>query len=202
MQLRLTDRKRAAIMNAAVQEFRAHGYDATSMDKLAAAAEVSKRTLYNHFPSKDDLFAAILQQLWQHASQHIVPGFNASANLLEQLESFLHAKAISLTDPAMIDLSKVAIAATIHNPERARDIVERLGKMESGLAEWITAAQQAQLLKPGDAEAMGSFLVAMLKSLIFWPQVTMAKPPLSDAELAAHVQLCCAMFFNYYRYQE
>jgi len=199
VQLRLTDKKRAAILSAAVQEFRAHGYDATSMDKLAAAAGVSKRTLYNHFPSKDDLFAAILQQLWQHASQHIVPGFVPEADLLSQLEDFLFAKASSLTDPAMIDLCKVAIAATIHNPERARDIVERLGKMESGLAEWIAAAQQAQLLKAGDAEAMGSFLVSMLKAQLFWPQVTMGKPALSEAEVRAYVQLCSAMFFSYYR---
>ena len=35
---RLTDRKRAAIVNAAVEEFIAAGYDATSMDRIAASA--------------------------------------------------------------------------------------------------------------------------------------------------------------------
>ena len=58
---RLTDRKREAIVQAAIAEFRANGFDATSVDKVAARAEVSKRTLYNHFPSKDALFAEILR---------------------------------------------------------------------------------------------------------------------------------------------
>ncbi|MET0129737.1 MAG: helix-turn-helix domain-containing protein, partial [Stenotrophomonas chelatiphaga] len=65
---RLTDRKRAAILDAAVAEFRAFGFAGTSMDRIAATAEVSKRTVYNHFASKDELFTAILWQLFE-ASQ-------------------------------------------------------------------------------------------------------------------------------------
>ena len=65
---RLTDRKRDAIVQAAIVEFRANGFVATSVDKVAARAEVSKRTLYNHFPSKDELFAAILHILWESSA--------------------------------------------------------------------------------------------------------------------------------------
>jgi TetR/AcrR family transcriptional regulator of autoinduction and epiphytic fitness len=57
---RLTDRKRQAIIEAAIDEFRTAGYETTSMDRIAARAEVSKRTIYNHFPSKEVLFAEIL----------------------------------------------------------------------------------------------------------------------------------------------
>lgn len=60
---RLTDRKRDAIVRAAVEEFRASGYEATSMDRIAEAAGVSKRTVYNHFPSKEALFSMILEEL-------------------------------------------------------------------------------------------------------------------------------------------
>jgi len=42
---RLTDRKRVAIVGAAIEEFLAAGYDATSMDRIAARASVSKRTV-------------------------------------------------------------------------------------------------------------------------------------------------------------
>ena len=50
--LKLTDRKRQAVVDAAIAEFRASGFEATSMDKIAATAGVSKRTVYNHFPVK------------------------------------------------------------------------------------------------------------------------------------------------------
>ena len=64
---RLTDRKREAILSAAVEEFRTAGYEATSMDRIAAAAGVSKRTVYNHFPSKDELFGLMLEHLWNRS---------------------------------------------------------------------------------------------------------------------------------------
>src|SRR5476649_1659951 len=66
--LRLTDRKRQAIVDAAIAEFRAFGFEATSMDKIAATAGVSKRTVYNHFPSKDELFTHILLELWESSA--------------------------------------------------------------------------------------------------------------------------------------
>lgn len=37
------------------------------MDRIAARAKVSKRTVYNHFPSKEELFAEMLQRLWSCA---------------------------------------------------------------------------------------------------------------------------------------
>ena len=46
-----------------MQEFLANGYAATSMDRVAAAAGVSKATVYSHFQDKDGLFAALVQQL-------------------------------------------------------------------------------------------------------------------------------------------
>ena len=55
--------KAAAILDGAMQEFLANGYAATSMDRVASAAGVSKATVYNHFQDKAGLFAALVQQL-------------------------------------------------------------------------------------------------------------------------------------------
>ncbi|CAK0751049.1 TetR/AcrR family transcriptional regulator, mexJK operon transcriptional repressor [uncultured Gammaproteobacteria bacterium] len=48
------------ILAAAGRLFLEHGYGATSMETVARTAEVSKATLYAHFPSKEKLFAAIV----------------------------------------------------------------------------------------------------------------------------------------------
>lgn len=82
---RLTDRKREAIIQAAIAEFRANGYEITSMDKIAATAGVSKRTVYNHFPSKEELFAEILNQLWARISAEQVVTYSADQPLSGQL---------------------------------------------------------------------------------------------------------------------
>ena len=52
--------KQQAIVLAAAELFLHQGYGAVSMDAIAAKAEVSKRTVYSHFPGKDALFAAVM----------------------------------------------------------------------------------------------------------------------------------------------
>jgi len=53
--------KRQAILDAATRAFIMHGYSGASMEAIAEAAPVSKPTLYNHFKSKQDLFAAVIE---------------------------------------------------------------------------------------------------------------------------------------------
>ncbi|MET8514276.1 TetR/AcrR family transcriptional regulator [Streptomyces sp. NPDC005077] len=54
---------RERILKAATELFTAQGINATGMDQLSTVANVSKRTLYVHFPSKDELVRAYLQSL-------------------------------------------------------------------------------------------------------------------------------------------
>ena len=53
--------KGSAILEAARQLFTGQGFDATSMDQIAAAAGVSKLTVYSHFGDKETLFAAVVK---------------------------------------------------------------------------------------------------------------------------------------------
>lgn len=54
--------KRDAITRAARTVFGRDGYTAAGIDAIAAEAGVSKRTVYNHFTGKEDLFASILHE--------------------------------------------------------------------------------------------------------------------------------------------
>ena len=55
-----TDTRRR-ILDAAYRLFRRQGYSRVSMDEIAAATTVTKRTLYYHFKSKDQLLADVLE---------------------------------------------------------------------------------------------------------------------------------------------
>lgn len=52
---------RHRILDSAYKLFYREGFERTGVDSIAEAAGVTKRTLYNHFPSKDDLIAAVLE---------------------------------------------------------------------------------------------------------------------------------------------
>ena len=137
---RLSDRKRAAILDAALAEFRATGYEATGMDRIAASAGVSKRTVYNHFPGKEALFTHILEAMLERGQGGVDLPYRADAPLRDQLLELVQQKLRLLHDPTFIDLARVAITAGLHSPDLARDMIERLGDREEGIARWIRAA--------------------------------------------------------------
>lgn len=195
---RLTDRKREAIVRAAVEEFRAAGYEATSMDRIAAVAGVSKRTVYNHFPSKEELFALILEELWQSSVASVELPYRADQPLDVQLLQLLRQKLDLLGDANFIDLARVAMAEIIHSPERAQAIVCRMGEKESGVSAWIRAAIADGRLRQVDPEFAGHQLQGLVKSFAFWPQVTMGQAPLAQAERTRVAESAVAMFLGFY----
>lgn len=195
---RLTDRKREAIVRAAVEEFRSAGYEATSMDRIAAVAGVSKRTVYNHFPSKEELFALILEELWQSSVASVELPYRADQPLDVQLLQLLRQKLDLLGDANFIDLARVAMAEIIHSPERAQAIVCRMGEKESGVSAWIRAAIADGRLRQVDPEFAGHQLQGLVKSFAFWPQVTMGQAPLAQAERTRVAESAVAMFLGFY----
>ena len=54
------DERRAILLSAALEVFTAAGYHSAAMDEIADRANVSKPVLYQHFPSKLDLYLAVL----------------------------------------------------------------------------------------------------------------------------------------------
>lgn len=64
MEESLSQKKRTSIVRAASELFLENGYGNVSMDAIAALAKVSKRTVYNHFPSKEMLFSEIVKDIW------------------------------------------------------------------------------------------------------------------------------------------
>jgi len=188
---RLTDRKREAVISAAIEEFLAAGFDGTSMDRIAARAKVSKRNVYNHFPSKEALVVAVMER-------HSSVVYRAAVPLREQLIELLMRKLRLLNDEAFLALARVAIAAGIHSPERARDMVARLGEREEDLTVWIRAAVADKRLRIADPVFAAHQLQGLVKAFAFWPQVTMGQPPLGETQQQAIADSAADMFLARY----
>jgi TetR/AcrR family transcriptional regulator of autoinduction and epiphytic fitness len=196
---RLTERKREAILQAAIAEFRSSGFEITSMDRIAATAGVSKRTVYNHFPSKEELFAEILNRLWNSITAEQLTPYNPQTPLRDQLRTLLQAKLQMLADENFLDLARIAIAATIHSPERAQDMVARMGEREEGLTVWVRMAQADGRLKPVDPAFAAQQMHGLIKTFAFWPQISMGQPSLAPHEQTQVIESALDMFLACYQ---
>lgn len=79
------------LFETAARLFYQHGYRATGVDTIAAESRIGKMTLYRHFPSKDDLIVAFLQQsdedFWGHFELNADDASTARSKLLAFFDS-------------------------------------------------------------------------------------------------------------------
>jgi AcrR family transcriptional regulator len=126
----LSPEKTEAILAGGMQEFLAHGYAATSMDRVAIAAKVSKATVYSHFQDKESLFTALIQQLVEQKFQSI---FGAGdAQLMQKPPQVVlrhianHALDIGKNEPHFLNFMRLIIGESGRFPQLARAFVSNI----------------------------------------------------------------------------
>ncbi len=127
-----SEAKAKAILKGAMKEFLAHGYAATSMDKIAKAAGVSKATLYSHFGDKEGLFNAVMQDLAKDKFQTVM-GLQQPQSLEQDPKIVLSAMATRMLDNAKSDRTfqdfvRIIIGESGRFPELAQAYVSNLAK--------------------------------------------------------------------------
>ncbi|GAA3390476.1 TetR/AcrR family transcriptional regulator [Cryptosporangium minutisporangium] len=117
------DEKRRAIVDAALAEFLAAGYTGAGMDRVAAAAGVSKVTVYAHFHDKRTLFEAVFTSAVadaETAGAPIVEALAESDDLPRDLRTFAREHVATVTQPHLIRLRRMLIGEAERFPELAR----------------------------------------------------------------------------------
>jgi TetR/AcrR family transcriptional regulator, mexJK operon transcriptional repressor len=117
-------RKRQAIMDAATELFLANGYQGTSMDEIAALAEVSKQTVYKNFADKRQLFAEIVLRAASRADEFVraIPQVLADAPDVEVgLRTLARRYLAAVLQPALLQLRRLVVSEAGRFPDLARD---------------------------------------------------------------------------------
>ena len=153
----LSAEKTNAILDGAMQEFLANGYAATSMDKVAAAAGVSKATVYSHFQDKQGLFTALVQRL---ACKKEIFSLENLQSVQDDPASFLRGYAIGMLDnvaddPQILTFLRIIIGESGRFPELARAFVQNIEKPTLELlSQYFASHPELQIPDPEVAARM------------------------------------------------
>lgn len=162
--------KNAQIIEAAVAEFQENGFASASMDRISARAAVSKRTLYKHFESKDNLFRSIVMELAGRFAgmQDIryVPG----RDIREQLLELAWAEGRILMRPDVMAMARMIISETLRNPALAEAAQGKIDKTATFIRMIEDAAADGQL-RVENPEVAGQEFIGLIKAKAFWPML-------------------------------
>ena len=195
----LDDAKETAIIDAARRTFLSKGFEAASMDQIALLAGVSKRTVYNRFRSKEELFAAAINE----SCKRLVPTDVADIEAHLPPEQFIAEMARVIVrgifSAESIALRRIATFEAGRNPALGRSYLEFGPRwLVRTCAESFQRMQERGVLKPGDSETA----VWQLGSLITEPlhtEVLLGDPPADlDAAIDAQIELGLKAFFVLY----
>lgn len=167
--MKLSQRKRLDILNAAETLFFQQGVEHTSMDQVASLAGASKRTVYNHFENKDVLFQAILVFMFEKVRQEQAVVFDAAVPIAEQLTRIAEQEVALLTSEEFLKVAKVAFMQMLQQPDLAKSLASNNMGCKQDLVAFLEAGVQAQVLTIDDVEFAAKQFVYQLKSLIFYP---------------------------------
>ena len=174
------------IIAAAMELFKARGCQQTTMDDIAAKAEISRGTLFNYFPSKDALLLPWGQEILQ---QYVQP----------KLTAYLE------TQPSTIQVLQFLFAGMSENFPASPDVIRAFmdealkpkNKSHMELARTGTLGIIAQVLRYGQArgevrtdiplETMANYVGALQAGLLF--RLLESTPPEDSSQEIARLLL-------------
>ena len=163
---------RDAIIQAAQRLFLESGFGGVNMDDLAEAAGVSRRTLYNQFATKEDIFREMLARQWARLDRTALPPLETGGDVEDVLLQVSRALARVLCHPDYIALVRMVVAESRQFPwisdeyaqVGARSRIERL-------AGYLARLTVAGVLDCRNPDLAARQFLGLLNEPLLWPQV-------------------------------
>lgn len=164
-----TSEKRNAILDAAIKAFSEKGFENASMDYIAELANASKRTVYNHFSSKDILFHQMMARFFSEIMPLKKITYRADATLSEQLGAFADAKIKISDNPSWLAIIKISLSIFASNPQLAQQTMKTAEGLENTFKTWLEAAVADGKLVIDNLDMANQVFNTMISGAFFWP---------------------------------
>lgn len=192
--------KRRQILDGALSVFTARGFDAASMSDIAAAANVSKGTLYVYFEDKEHLFVALIEREREAQRRGAFEELDDDPDLSHALARFGEGLVRLLVSDFAVSAHRIVLGVAERMPDLGREFYER-GPMQGGqrLAQFLARKAQQGLLDIDDPELAAVQFLDLCQSTLVRPRLFNAdrRPPTSariEHVVAAAVEMFLARY--------
>ena len=192
--------KRRQILDGALQVFTSRGFDAASMSDIAAAANVSKGTLYVYFEDKEHLFVDLIQRERETQKRGAIEALNEDSDPVRALSKFGFCIVRVINDELAVSAHRVVIGVAERMPDLGREFYEN-GPM---LGSRLIARYLDRMVAEGKLAIDDTYLAAvqfldLCQSTLTRPRLFNAvRTPPSDEEINRVVGEAIAMFMARY----
>ena len=171
---------RKLILEAAARVFAVRGYEASSMELIASESGAGRRTVYNHFRNKKELFEATTVLLWERMPvARMLQEEHRRTDPVSVLSDIGKAFADFWAEPDAITFLRLIINEGARFPELAASFYTfGRGPVRGAVADYFRAMDEAKVLSVPDAEvAAAQFIDLLLGAVLFDSLVLGRKPP-------------------------
>lgn len=166
----VADQKKKQIIEAAIAEFQEKGFLGASMDRISERANVSKRTVYNHFDSKDMLFQEIAQCMVDQLNAALDTPIDPDLPIREGLIHLGWTEGNLLTTPCFMALVRMIMGELIREPDLAVDLTAKMNKLVV-FEEFMARATRDGKLKADSPKRAAEQFLGLIKAQAFLPNV-------------------------------
>lgn len=197
--MKKSDSKRHAILGAAYRLFRSQGFDKTSVSEITAEVGGSKATLYNHFPSKEELFVECMMAAAENymvgTLKHLDPSSSDPATALSAFgRSFLR----FICSPEQVEVRRLMIAEAARSGT-GKLFFDKITVVRSHVAAFMSACMVSGTLRRDDPDLAADHLGALLEAEILEPLLLHIREGSPDEkELMLAAQRAVAAFMRAY----
>jgi AcrR family transcriptional regulator len=172
------------ILDAALAEFTARGFDAARMEDIARTAGISKAAIYLYFPSKTALLEALIEaKVGPLAQQARVLAAAGQANPLTALRVLATVAATRLSDPKLFAVPRLVISISGRFPEIADYYrTHVVDKARGALEQLIEAGMASGAIRRADTDAVVRAFIGPLFFEAMWTHVLRGETALTDPQ--------------------
>jgi TetR/AcrR family transcriptional regulator, mexJK operon transcriptional repressor len=165
-----SDVRRQSFVDAACETFFANGYAGTTMSSIAAKVGGSKTTLWTYFPSKQDIFAAVVDDLVERFGAALDMPLNPDTPLIDALRRFGHGMMGIVVSPQIVALNRLVMGEAGRFPELGTLLYERGPKRgKDKLTTYLTFAMANNRVRKGDPRRAAHQFTHLCQSGCFQP---------------------------------